>query len=113
MIAVKLGSLEFTGVFDTGQYGGLWITQEQQDQLIREGALVRDADGKSFTLSKVEVGDGNSVTIPHIEINHGTFPPSRKMGIEGKNGMTFGYGLLSQFNTVWDFQNQRMSLLKR
>jgi hypothetical protein len=113
VMAVTLGSLSFTAAWDNGQYGGLWISREIQDQMIKERTLGLESDGQSYSLSNIRVGGVLVKSIPHVEIHHEPFAAAKVIGITEQNVMTFGFGLLNQYTTVWDYQAKKIYLLER
>lgn len=112
VMPVMLGSFSFTAAWDNGQYGGLWISQETQDHMIKEGTLRLESDGQSYSLNNIRIGEVPVKSIGHIEIHHEPFAASKSIGMPEQNVITFGFGLLNQYKTVWDYQAKKIYLLE-
>ena len=112
LVHIKIGSVDAMAAFDTGQYGNLFTDEQTKALLAKAGTLSNERDDvsdlKGFTM------DGKSMPeIPKIHVITSTFPAAEALGIPGKNVLTIGYGLLSQYKTVWDYRSHRIYFLAR
>lgn len=101
--------------FDTGQLGTLTLTEETKAQWMSSGMLSSQPGKRQASL--------DSLTLPgHIRLRPGSLvltPPSaaqnakKAIGITEKNSITFGFALLSQYKSVWDFQKRKIYLMEK
>jgi hypothetical protein len=80
---------------------------------IKEGTLRLESDGRSYLLNNIRIDGVLVKSVPHVEIHHEPFAAAKPIGITEQNIVTFGFGLLNQYTTVWDYQAKRIYLLER
>jgi hypothetical protein len=106
----KLGDLPFVATIDTGSHDTLWLTPELIEKMKAAGTL-HCAEEDSCTLSSVSI-DGHVIPLgSHSDLIEGKAGFSEKIGHPNENVMTLGYEFLSKFKTVWDYQDQTLTLL--
>lgn len=111
-IPALLGTHTFLATLDTGSHNTLWLTPELREQLKTEGVL-RQQDNGSFELTSISI-DGHRIDLnSHTELNTGTASVAKNLGNPTDPIMTLGYEFLSRYKTVWDYQNQTITLLER
>jgi hypothetical protein len=110
-IPLQIAQHRLSGFMDTGNLGTLELTPELRDQLIREGKL------------HIETGSHLSATYaPHIRatlkgLHYQGIPLDTvynlhfTVGKENRVGM--GYQFLRNYQTLWNYQQQTVTLLKR
>jgi len=105
--------------FDTGQLGSLALTDELKKKWTNKGSIISqgvDEDGDEL----VEV---RSFELPGLvdPVTFKTFlnsaeldsPVNKAIGISEPNTLTFGYSFLTQYKTVWDYENRKIYLLEQ
>ena len=102
--------------FDTGQLGTLYLTDELKKQWLDKGHLILANDGSPLARLK-------SMTLPGgLRITPGdvhSFPPknaaahNQSIGITETNSLVLGYSFLSQYKTVWDYDQRKIYLLEK
>ena len=115
LVSVKINGIPFEGEFDTGQPGTFYPTDSTKKILQKNKIFsVPDQNGES-KLSGLELATGLRVDLKYLHVRpHDTGNGIRKaIGIEEENFMGLGYGFLSQFITVWDYDNQKIYLLAK
>ena len=110
------GSDTLAVAFDTGQLGTLFLSDDVKKHWVDKGDLILSNDGgvqvnlKSLTLP------GGLKTAPGPVL---LFPPknaadhNKAIGITETNSLTLGYGFLSQYKTVWDYEERKIYLLQK
>jgi hypothetical protein len=112
LVDARIGIVDLMAVFDTGQYGNLFI-DEQTKVLLLEAASLSNKSDDDFDLKSLRIGDTSLPAIPKIHVSTSVFPAAEPIGISERNILTIGYGLLSQYKTVWDWKSRRIYFLAR
>ena len=111
---VSIGGIDMIASFDTGQYGALYTNAKTKALLIAAGSLTSSSknDG-SFDLKDVVIGGRDFPGIKNMDVNVSVFPAAAPIGLKEDNILSIGYGFLSQYKTVWDYQRRYIYLLAR
>jgi len=110
---IKVGSTDFAAVFDTGQYGLMFVDQDTLNRLKKEGLITPDKNnGEKVTVTGIRFDNGLTATIPAMDVSTKPFVAAKPIGLTEKNILTLGYGFLSQYKTVWDFKRKTIYLLR-
>jgi hypothetical protein len=110
-IPVKLGNLPFIANLDTGSHDTVWLTPELIKKMKAAGTLHCTTD--ECKLSSVSI-DNHLISLrSHSDLIEGKAAVSEKMGHANDNIMTLGYEFLSKFKTVWNYQDQTLTLLSK
>jgi opacity protein-like surface antigen len=114
IIPGRIGEMEVTSSWDTGQQGSLYTTAEGKARLLAEGLLIPwPSDPDLFDLHGVQL-DGHAMpVIRGIDVATDPSPSAAAIGITETHRLSIGYGLLHQFKTVWDYELERIYLLAR
>lgn len=118
IVKLQVGDVDIIGVFDTGQYGMIQLNPKDEKKLLQSQLLSSAGiDGAGDTISTLH--DVN--TMGHFKfdlpaLNY--YPYSQQMPfkksllITEENMITLGYRFLSQFKTVWDYENKKIYILE-
>ena len=117
-VKLKIDGIDVLGSFDTGQNGSLQLDFPSAKLLKNKGSVVysgADSSGDTLLTVKNIIMDGKfQTTLKGIESS--TFESTqvirREAGITEPNLMTFGYRFLSQYKTVWDYENRKIYVLE-
>ena len=115
VVHVRIGSVDFVGAFDTGQYGTLYTSLAVRRTLEREG-VIRPAGKRgdtSYDLTGLRVGEAEIGAVAHVDIKTEPAPFAAGTGLTEPNIVTIGYGVLALYKTVWDFPRRTIYLLPR
>jgi hypothetical protein len=100
--------------FDTGQLGSLYLTDRAKKNWVDKGRLVIANQGDVMVkLNSFELPAGIKITPGDILLfpTRNALAANREIGISEPNTLTLGYGFLSRYKTVWDFDNRLLYLL--
>lgn len=116
VVYATLGSTIFNGNFDTGAYGSIWVDPAIRAQLEAHDVLTSTQAQSADQDERVDLRDINIQNrAAHLALNFDVSteasPASRSIGIPDNNNLTFGYNLLSQYKTVWDYAHRNIYLL--
>jgi hypothetical protein len=108
-LPVMIGDLPFVANIDTGSHDTLWFTPELMEKMKAAGTLYCTTD--ECTLSNVSI-DNHVISLKsHTDLIEGKASISDQIGHPNDNIMTLGYEFLNKYKTVWDFQDQTLTLL--
>lgn len=111
IIAAQLGEQPLVTVWDTGQYGALFISAADKARMLAAGRLTPSAtEAERFDLHGLRLGPGLVVDIAAVEVETTPFAAAGPIGITEPRVLTIGYGLLRHHKTVWDFDRRRLLL---
>jgi hypothetical protein len=105
----QVGNTLATGVLDTGAHDHAWMTDEDVAVLQRAGTLHEEADG-NFTISGITIG-GHPVPPTRIGITRGRAPFAKSLPRPDAPLYQFAFEFLSRQKTVWDYENNTITLL--
>jgi len=112
LVHIKIGNVDAMAAFDTGQYGSLFTDEQTKALLVQTGSLSNERDN-DFDLKDLTMGGKSLPVIPKIHVSTSVFPAAEPIGISERNILTIGYGLLSQYKTIWDWKSHRIYFLAR
>ena len=110
VLPVHVGTSAFVATVDTGSHTALWLNAATIAQLTKEGRLIRDGDN-GYSLIGLKVGE-QMIDPIHVEVNEGRVPFAARIGVADQNVIVLGYEFLRRFKSVWDYQNQTLTLAK-
>ena len=118
IVKLRAGDVDIIGIFDTGQYGGIQLNPEAEKTLL---------NSKLFSSAGID-GSGDTISTLHNVSTAGHFkfdlpalnyyphsqplPFKKSLLITEENILTLGYRFLSQFKTVWDYENKKIYILQ-
>lgn len=114
VIKCKIGGVDFTGSFDTGTKGTISLSDSLQKELSKRGVLKLSDSTPEVLINEIELQGNVKVNAVHADY----FPQiktqgSGAIGMNEENTLTIGYSFLSQFKTVWDYEQKKIYLLKK
>jgi hypothetical protein len=112
LMATRIGSMNVLAAWDTGQYGALFTSADGKARLIQQTRLTpSQKKPDTFDLHGLTI-DGHPLPgIPSIDVETRPFPAASSIGITEPDVLTLGFGFLSQYKTVWDYQRHCAYLL--
>ena len=113
LINVKIDGIPLEAEFDTGQPGTFYPTESTKSRLLLDGVLSPPNDNNESKLNAVELATGLKIDLNYLHVRpHDTGNAMKKsIGITEDDFIGLGYGFLSEFVTVWDYDNQKIYLL--
>ncbi|MET1057931.1 MAG: hypothetical protein ABWY16_21635 [Pedobacter sp.] len=118
IVKLRAGDVDITGVFDTGQYGMVQFNPEDEKKLLQNKFLTpAGTDGAGDTIStlhKVSTAGHFKFELPALNYypHSQPIPFKKSLLITEENMITLGYRFLSQFKTVWDYENKKIYILQ-
>ncbi len=117
LVKVKIGKLELLGDFDTGQFGILKVTDSVKRDLLAKALISlagTDSNDSDLTnIKSVTIGGGFKTGLKGVLIDTVQSPRVRKaIQITEPYVIDFGYRLLDQYKTVWDYDNKKIYILE-
>jgi len=118
IVKLRAADVDITGIFDTGQYGMVQLNPKDERKLMQSQLLSSTSiDGAGDTIATLRSVN----TVGHFKfdlpaLNY--YPYSQQMPfkksllITEDNMVTLGYRFLSQFKTVWDYENKKIYILQ-
>lgn len=113
LVHLKVGGIELLGHFDTGQLGGIYLSDSLQTILIARDVLIPGTQPRVAALRNIEFQNGFTASLD--EVNY--FPPAQASGFKAAIGikdeftLSLGYSFLRQYKTVWDYTKHKLYLL--
>lgn len=112
VMPARMGEVAATAVFDTGQYGGLYLDAATKTRMLQAGLLIPAGDDE-YDLTQLTI-DGHTLPgIKGIGVFTDGFPPGKATGLTDQVVLSIGYGLLKNYKSVWDFNKRMIYLLRR
>lgn len=119
LVAVKIGSIDVLGAFDTGQYGLAQLDEKSETELKAKGFVVSggfDAYGEELLTLHDVIIDGtfkaNISGTPPVSLKQAELF-KKPLQIDEPNFICFGYRFLDQYTTVWDYQEKKIYILEK
>lgn len=118
IVNVTIGNINVLGAFDTGQYGMLQLDSPSSKELRSKGYVFdygTDGDGDTLLNVKNITIDGKFKTaLKGVEFSdlEGTQIIRNALDITEPNILDIGYRFLSQYKTVWDYENKKIYILE-
>ena len=103
-------------LFDTGQLGTLYLNDDLKKIWVDNGTLILPGDGSEKVNVKSLVLPGGLKTAPGnvlFSSQQNATAHNQSIGVTEANSIALGYGFLSQYKTVWDYQARIIYLLER
>ena len=118
LISMSFGGRPIIGEFDTGQAGGVEMSEERLSEMVRSRALIPlpepDDDGKIlYRVKGLTLKGGFHVDLPAMDVFAPMSIADKGIGVTEPAAIYLGYQFLAQFKTVWDWQNHTIFLLER
>jgi hypothetical protein len=113
LVHIRIGGIDATAAFDTGQYGAIFTDEASKARLLTTGVLKAGRDDGSYDLDSIDLGDHHLPGVKGVEVSTDPFPPASAIGTTTRTVVTIGYGFLRQYKTVWDYREKRIYLLAR
>ncbi|MCW3059610.1 MAG: hypothetical protein JWQ02_1431 [Capsulimonas sp.] len=113
MINVKIGTVDFLGIFDTGQIGIVSMNHDTQEALKKQQSLTAVNGEDTFAqLSNVHLTDTFVTSIIGAPVFYEPIAGYKPLGITEDNVLNFGYSFLHNYKTVWDYPEKKIYILK-
>jgi hypothetical protein len=119
MVRVKIGGIDLLGSFDTGQYGLLQLN-DAAAKVLKKSSLVVAAGNDGYGDPIVNVNnivlDGKlKASVKGITpyTFEQTAPFRKGLQITEASYICFGYRLLDQYKTVWDYEEKKIYVLEK
>ncbi|MBO0799590.1 MAG: hypothetical protein J2P31_12280 [Blastocatellia bacterium] len=113
--SLKIGGVDFLGTFDTGTYGAAYMTRGAQARLIEQNLLLPlpNMGDNFYQISGIRLTPEIEAAVSGIPVFNYSPPSATAMGTPEPDIIQFGYALLRQYKTVWDFREGEIYLLKQ
>jgi hypothetical protein len=118
IVKLKVGDVDIIGVFDTGQYGMVQLNPAEEKKLLQSKLLTAagtDGAGDTIaTLLQVSTAEHFKFDLPALNYypHSQPMPFKKSLLITEDNMITLGYRFLSQYKTVWDYENKQIYILQ-
>ncbi|WP_157201418.1 hypothetical protein [Massilia sp. Root418] len=109
----KLGDLDTTVAFDTGQNGALFIDDDAKSRLIIAGVLKPTNDAEKFDIPLLHIEGRTFTDLKNIDVMAAPFPAAMQTGLDDKTLITLGFAFLNKYKTVWDYKQRKIHILER
>lgn len=108
---LKVGSMDVLALFDTGAHSSIAAAESQLAALKKAGSL-RAGDDETSLLSDA-VLDGLPLAPMTVNTRHDVPPYKKFLPPTDNPVMVLGYEFLNRYKTVWDFDDETLTLLEK
>lgn len=114
IIRTKVGGVDITGLFDTGQLGAIYLSDSLRKVFTDNKVIIPSNQPPIASLEGLEVANGVTISLDQLY----NFPSKQAQGFKSAIGVTdenilsLGYSFLKQYKTVWDYEEHKLYLLK-
>lgn len=113
VVTGKVGAVDTTVLFDTGQSGHFYIDAPTKTRMIKEGTLMPSDRADLYNIPKLELGGTSFTDLRDIHVHTTPFPASVPIGVPEQKILSLGFAFLNKFKTVWDSNLKIIYVLER